>query len=928
MAIEYKLSYTAQEIDEKLGKITDVDQTYNSESTNPQSGKAVAEAIENIPNGTITVDKVNQSFFRDGIVCGTTVGDITLHLTQTMPSKQVILSAELTSKTDEITEASTDEIPTAKAVYDLVNSIPSGSGGGSGSQSENYTIYTFLDAYVSWCNGEKFPIAFYGDSTFAGYNTSGKGYTFCDILQNQLRRECGENATIYNAAVSGTRLPQGISSFDANFGVNGIYSDTKMIGIGYGINDRLSYHNYKAYKEGVYRNLETLILKCFERKIQPFLVTSQSTLECGVRTDYVAQYPLRDSNAMNVCANGAKKELAKKYNLPLLDLNVFTELYLANSCVPANTIISDRLHFGNVGHIYEAGYFFNEMVSRVIEITDEDKHIISYSNQNLRSAIPEEQLSYDIADFKLGANYTKDNNTDIKIMDLYLFVKDQPATLVAYKNDGGLTYIKVNNQTYAMSGNETEIGVLDLGLHHLEVYTGESAAVNFNGFKVNYVDVLENIISPDSGSSEGSLVPPEGGEPDIPDVPEEPDIPDEPDTPDDPTAIEGTLFVDTITSTAGKQKQGLSITADTTPLTFIPNYDAENKTTQLSGETITGIVLEYVSTAGTLTISKVDLNEIGTGSLTPTASTTYTIERGENVGINLGNLELGQNETIAIGQVGDTAGIYYVTNNNDVGCKVLVPSMFKENIASKLGFACKVYGVDNKVKLTSISATYTGGDVVTGTALSSLQGINVTATYSDGSTSSVTGYTLSGSITEGNNTITVTYEGLTTTFTVVGFDVADVGTLLVDSITSTAGLSPSKLYMNNGIVPIVFVPNYDAESKTTALSGKTIKKIILPSVSQAGTLTISKVDMTEIGTGSLTPIAPTTYNISSGENVGIVLNDLQLGQNETIAIGQVGDTAGIYFVTGAPTESRIYTDTAFKQNATSTIGFACKVYGD
>lgn len=75
---------------------------------------------------------------------------------------------------------------------------------------------------------------------------------------------------------------------------------------------------------------------------------------------------------------------------------------------------------------------------------------------------------------------------------------------------------------------------------------------------------------------------------------------------------------------------------------------------------------------------------------------------------------------------------------------------------------------EEQVALTSISATYTGGDVAVGTTLTDLAGITVTGTYSDGSTSNVTGYTLSGTIAEGSNTITVSYGGLTDTFTVMG----------------------------------------------------------------------------------------------------------------------------------------------------------------
>ena len=72
--------------------------------------------------------------------------------------------------------------------------------------------------------------------------------------------------------------------------------------------------------------------------------------------------------------------------------------------------------------------------------------------------------------------------------------------------------------------------------------------------------------------------------------------------------------------------------------------------------------------------------------------------------------------------------------------------------------------------LSSISATYTGGSVSVGTSVNSLTGITVKATYSDGSTETVTGYTLSGSISNaGNNTITISYGGKSTTITVTGY---------------------------------------------------------------------------------------------------------------------------------------------------------------
>lgn len=70
--------------------------------------------------------------------------------------------------------------------------------------------------------------------------------------------------------------------------------------------------------------------------------------------------------------------------------------------------------------------------------------------------------------------------------------------------------------------------------------------------------------------------------------------------------------------------------------------------------------------------------------------------------------------------------------------------------------------------LVSISAVYTqGGTVYDSDTLDSLKSdLVVTATYEDSSTAVVTSYTLSGTLTTGTSTITVSYGGKTATFTV------------------------------------------------------------------------------------------------------------------------------------------------------------------
>lgn len=111
-----------------------------------------------------------------------------------------------------------------------------------------------------------------------------------------------------------------------------------------------------------------------------------------------------------------------------------------------------------------------------------------------------------------------------------------------------------------------------------------------------------------------------------------------------------------------------------------------------------------------------------------------------------------------------------------------------------------------EVTLTSISASYYGGDVAVGTLLNDLTGITVTAHYSNGSTANVTDYTLSGEIAEGINTITVSYGGKTTTFTVVGYVEEEPDTPPTDNTEPVYQLESPYDLASNGKTDTGFAP--------------------------------------------------------------------------------------------------------------------------
>lgn len=100
--------------------------------------------------------------------------------------------------------------------------------------------------------------------------------------------------------------------------------------------------------------------------------------------------------------------------------------------------------------------------------------------------------------------------------------------------------------------------------------------------------------------------------------------------------------------------------------------------------------------------------------------------------------------------------------------------------------------------LSYITCVYTqSGTVYDTDTLNSLKSdLVVTAHYSNGTTGTVTNYTLSGTLTAGTSTITVSYSGKTTTFTVTVTHAADPSEEWTDGVPYTINLIQNE-YINN-----------------------------------------------------------------------------------------------------------------------------------
>lgn len=87
---------------------------------------------------------------------------------------------------------------------------------------------------------------------------------------------------------------------------------------------------------------------------------------------------------------------------------------------------------------------------------------------------------------------------------------------------------------------------------------------------------------------------------------------------------------------------------------------------------------------------------------------------------------------------------------------------------SESGGPCKILAKIIEPVITGIEATYTqSGEVTVDTPLEDLKAdLTVKAILEDGKRKTITDYTLSGTLAVGTSTITVTYNGFTTTFEV------------------------------------------------------------------------------------------------------------------------------------------------------------------
>ena len=166
--------------------------------------------------------------------------------------------------------------------------------------------------------------------------------------------------------------------------------------------------------------------------------------------------------------------------------------------------------------------------------------------------------------------------------------------------------------------------------------------------------------------------------------------------------------------------------------------------------------------------------------------------------------------------------------------------------AGNLTAQCSV--VIAQATVTSISAVYTPSGTIYETDIPALDTLKsdlvVTAHWSNGTTSTVTDYALSGTLSAGSNTVTVSYGGQTTTITVTVVALSSISAVYTQSGTvyTTTSLDDLKADL---VVTATF-----ADSTTQTVTGYTLRGTLTEgtstiTVSYAGKTTTFNVTVTE-----------------------------------------------------------------------------------
>ena len=357
----------------------------------------------------------------------------------------------------------------------------------------SHRLYNISDIYSHWIAGEKFPIAFYGDSTTEGdsttdadgnvnpvgvtNNTLGTDYAWSGAFPERLEafmRELTGNDSLrcYNAGFSGKDTRFAWYNYKREFGVETAYADAKMIFLGYGINDRVTTPGSSEQMSPsilynkVYYWTEQLVRMIKLDGKQPVIMTTQPYYS------FFNSAGLTRGSFESI-TNKALIAVAHAYNLEIVDRYSALSRMFENTKNPiGNYLHTDLLHCNDGGHKLTADLLAHIICPTITDVTDIKKFCISdksFANTNIFMANSKTD------GFGMYINTLCEANDEITNCSVYT---ERPLTLSCkFENNYTLpAHIVVDGE---------ERNTIDIGYHTISLVADDRARFVFMGFEIS-----------------------------------------------------------------------------------------------------------------------------------------------------------------------------------------------------------------------------------------------------------------------------------------------------------------------------------------------------------------------------------------------------------------------------------------------------------
>tara|TARA_R110000850_G_scaffold223401_1_gene349099 strand:- start:771 stop:3137 length:2367 start_codon:yes stop_codon:yes gene_type:complete len=323
------------------------------------------------------------------------------------------------------------------------------------------------------------------------------------------------NITTWNAGYSGQRMDNGWAVANYQAAVINTYGIPDIVFIGFGLND---IQDAGSQIDAHVEQTEILLNRVISEGTTPVLLTNDAEYRNGTFGS------VRDHKESNRQINEAKKSLALKYNIQIIDMNLGLKNWIQNNSdgYRWSEQQADGLHFSDKGHLLKASLITSIFSVDTIPFNGGDisKNIDSWDSST--AYVGNYSTLYTLSNNRQGGNvlYSSSAPASTDMMDMLVW-NESPNAYITYlgidndfSSSGAAPSVSVKsyidetliskdlisaggfNSLARRSDEQFTFGKLSYGLNRIKYTSGGSPTLFYGGWKISEANFssVENVL--------------------------------------------------------------------------------------------------------------------------------------------------------------------------------------------------------------------------------------------------------------------------------------------------------------------------------------------------------------------------------------------------------------------------------------------------